>query len=1074
LMFRTYKEAVMAKKKKSGSKKSNAQKFLKFDKKLVLNQWLISLFEAKDFEDLAIDLKRPELEKFDEDNVSGFYHIIQTKISNSKELTSDILLAYDQNIVKYWKKITEKRNLSGNILYPKYFQYLSLLFTEIYLDRYFTNSELLLNNLNTHVKKFNENKIERDQVKSYVIDDLKKLAFWSATGSGKTLLMHVNIMQYKHYLDLHNRSRELNRTILLTPNEGLSYQHLEEFKLSGITAELFRKDNSSGLFMGWSVEIIDIHKLKDDSGDKTVAIDAFEGNNLVMVDEGHRGASGTKTGQWMQKRNQLCEQGFSFEYSATFGQAMKTGTDKKLEQDYVKCILFDYSYKYFYGDGYGKEYRILNLEQDEDEDIRQKYLTAALLTFYQQQKCYLDKKIDLKQYMIEHPLWIFVGSSVNAVRTINRRKVSDVIDILLFLANFVKKRQKSIGYIKNFLRGKSGLLLDSKHNDLFDGRFEYLIEKQYTEEEVFEDILKCFFNAKNVGALHVENLKGTEGEIAISLGDNEPFGVINVGDTSTLCKLCMNYQELVVADRDFSGSLFKSLNETDSNINILIGSKKFTEGWSSWRVSSMGLMNIGKNEGPQIIQLFGRGVRLKGFEFCLQRSGRIVGVEPPPNIELLETLNIFGIRADYMRQFKEYLEEEGLPTNEDKIKFILPVIKNLGTKKLKTIKLKDGIDFKRQGPKPTLDIPDEGLKKYRIILDWYPKIKVLKSDSHIKSSNKETREEGIFTEKHIAFMDMDRIYFELQAFKNERSWFNLNLSRKNIETLINQPNPEWYRLFIPKTELEFKSFDQVRKWEEIVIVLLKKYCDRFYKFKKAEFENDHLEYQELTEDDPNFINEYQLLIDKSRKDIVNKLEEINDLIKNGTLKKFEEYSGLKPIVFQRHLYQPLMYVKNNLVEIKPVSLNDGERDFVIDLQKYCEVNSPFFEGKELYLLRNMSRGRGVGFFEAGNFYPDFILWLLKDDTQYVNFVDPKGIRNLKGEDDPKIAFYKTIKNLETDLKKFDTNIILNSFIVSRTALSEVSWWAKGMSKKDFEDRHVFFQSEDKDTYIKKIITTSLS
>lgn len=27
-------------------------------------------------------------------------------------------------------------------------------------------------------------------------------------------------------------------------------------------------------------------------------------------------------------------------------------------------------------------------------------------------------------------------------------------------------------------------------------------------------------------------------------------------------------------------------------------------------------------------------------------------------------------------------------------------------------------------------------------------------------------------------------------------------------------------------------------------------------------------------------------------------------------------------------------------------------------------------------LRNMSRGKGVGFFEAGNFHPDFIRWMV--------------------------------------------------------------------------------------------------
>jgi hypothetical protein len=46
---------------------------------------------------------------------------------------------------------------------------------------------------------------------------------------------------------------------------------------------------------------------------------------------------------------------------------MKASANKDLEQEYAKCILFDYSYKYFYSDGYGKEYRILNLEDDSNE-----------------------------------------------------------------------------------------------------------------------------------------------------------------------------------------------------------------------------------------------------------------------------------------------------------------------------------------------------------------------------------------------------------------------------------------------------------------------------------------------------------------------------------------------------------------------------------------------------------------------------------------------------------------------------------------------------------------------------------
>ena len=39
-------------------------------------------------------------------------------------------------------------------------------------------------------------------------------------------------------------------------------------------------------------------------------------------------------------------------------------------------------------------------------------------------------------------------------------------------------------------------------------------------------------------------LSGTDGEIALRLGDNEPFGLINVGDPTELCKLCDDYGQV--------------------------------------------------------------------------------------------------------------------------------------------------------------------------------------------------------------------------------------------------------------------------------------------------------------------------------------------------------------------------------------------------------------------------------------------------------------------------------------------------------------------------------------------------
>lgn len=417
----------------------NASQGLRFDERLVLNQWMLGLFGIKDFNTLAERLRDPQLEGFDEDNVSRFYRTLSIYLPAGSPLTADLLLGYDQNIVRHWLAITERRNRAGHTLYPKYFQYLALLFTEIYLDRYFQDVEQLCNDLNSYLTQFNLQVAEADRIDLYEPGQLNKLAYWNATGSGKTLLMHINIRQFRHYLKLYGREGELNRIILLTPNEGLSNQHLDELGRSGMEAELFVKEGR-GLFAGQSVEIIDIHKLKDDSGNKTVAIDAFEGNNLVLVDEGHRGSSGE---DWKAKRDRLCEQGFSFEYSATFGQAMKAANKRHLTQEYARCILFDYSYKYFYQDGYGKDYRILNLEDDRQEEIRDLYLTACLMVFYQQLRLYQECKQTFQPYLIDRPLWVFVGGTVT--KTLSTKDASDIIEILLFLARlFVTKRKQLV------------------------------------------------------------------------------------------------------------------------------------------------------------------------------------------------------------------------------------------------------------------------------------------------------------------------------------------------------------------------------------------------------------------------------------------------------------------------------------------------------------------------------------------------------------------------------------------------------------------------------------------------------
>jgi len=74
----------------------------------------------------------------------------------------------------------------------------------------------------------------------------------------------------------------------------------------------------------------------------------------VFVDEGHKGKK-SEDQKWSKLRDKLSENGFTFEYSATFGQVLSEKNADTLAR-YGKSIIMDYSYKYFYIDNYGKDF----------------------------------------------------------------------------------------------------------------------------------------------------------------------------------------------------------------------------------------------------------------------------------------------------------------------------------------------------------------------------------------------------------------------------------------------------------------------------------------------------------------------------------------------------------------------------------------------------------------------------------------------------------------------------------------------------------------------------------------------
>jgi hypothetical protein len=123
-------------------RRANNRPVVPFAHKQVLNQWLLGLFNVKRFEDLAEHVRNEALEGLDENNVHHVHHALTAQLFNLTQLPTELRLEYDQNIVKHTQRLNERRLTRGeDPIVWKYFQYLTLLFTEIYFDRYFRDAE---------------------------------------------------------------------------------------------------------------------------------------------------------------------------------------------------------------------------------------------------------------------------------------------------------------------------------------------------------------------------------------------------------------------------------------------------------------------------------------------------------------------------------------------------------------------------------------------------------------------------------------------------------------------------------------------------------------------------------------------------------------------------------------------------------------------------------------------------------------------------------------------------------------------------------------------------------------------
>lgn len=1066
----------------------------KLDQSLLLNAYFLNLFDYKTVDELYQDMKSPDLEGTI-DGVSLLCKELMEHIADAS-LTSAQLLEYDHNIISHTDAINRERE---NRITWKYFQYLALMFTEIYLDRYFANREAFCEELNRFQKiKYEEGGAWNAFYDPIKPDELNKLAFWCATGSGKTLLMHIHLKQFMHYAAKYHHSQP-DRTLLITPNEGLSSQHIDEFGLSDIHAEAFSPRSGKKMFT--DVEVIEITKLADESGEKTVSVKCFEGNNLVFVDEAHKGSSGDI---WWKNREALTKQGFSFEYSATFGQAVasqSTANDRvRRRLEYGKCTLFNYSYRYFYNDGFGKDYNVMNLRMWYEGTQLRLYLTAYLLCLYEQSMIYNSDARVNTQFLIDRPLGVFVGTSVNAQQSGNANvATTDVLEVIGFLRAYLENRSEFVGYIAQLLNPAEGIK-DVDGHSLFAKSFTFikkgLVSGQELQraEDIYDGIRRVLFHAESQTATIVlDLLRGANEEIGVRVGEGKYFAVINIGNNTQFIKTCKELEQPYECHpKDFTeASLFRTINDEGSTITMLIGAKKFNTGWNSYRVSVMGLMKIGQTEGSDIIQMFGRGVRLRGYQHSLKRSSElpedIKPSELPEQLRTIETLYVFGVKAEYMKVFDEATKANDMPEGSSDTETI--TIETKWTTEpfpsdLKTIQVKEKANFKKQ---EVLDIT-QYKDKVDVTLDMYATA-ISKYSGEDESSSVATRNDGKLSAMHINLLDWNEICFLLTDMIADRGWHNMMFSKTELKSVME--DTRWYTLYIPEKELMPRSFrTDVKKWQQIVLVLLRAYIEKVYSRQRRIYNDENVVSVPLSVESENIIKKHTIQIRKDKTEEVKHIQQLIDMIKSKTMTAdtMIESPWFEGLYFDKHLYIPLLYLMEKdmtgfrpyvdrfsgqpWLKISPVPLNDGERDFVKDLRTFCQnhVDDDILKNRKLFLLRNQSK-KGVGFFDGNGFYPDFILWVKEGRKQKVVFIDPKGIRNLDdGMKNPKIQLYARLRDVIMPQLR-DKNLILDSYILSVTQYNQIRWNAKP-EKQTFIDNHVLFQ-KDGDDYIRMMMESIL-
>ena len=812
---------------------------------------------------------------------------------------------------------------------------------------------------------------------------INRIGFWMATGSGKTLVI-VKMLELLWHL-IQRGQIPAHDVMMLTHREDLLKQlreHVNDFNTSGKTPQIQLRElkeypefkrGISPMFGKQELTVFTYRSdnLSDEQKERIVDFRNYEnnGNWYVLLDEAHKGDKEDSKRQHIYSI--LSRNGFLFNFSATF-------TDPRD----IYTTAYEFNLSSFIQGGYGKHISLLKQEnrafrdrEDFTNEEKQRIVLQSLLMLAYVAKSRQNLLETANSSLYHRPLLLALVNSVN----------TQDADLKLFFRELERIGKGEISS-QAFTAAKStlGAELASAPEWLYEDK-SFALDEILFNGLTIHDVLKYAFNAESKGDIEVLVRPSNDKELAFKLKTAAaPFALIKIGQTTEWLKDFLAEYEVVKGFED--ESFFARLNEEDSEINLLMGSRSFYEGWDSNRPNVITFINIGTGADARkfVLQSVGRGVRIEPVRGKRKRLENLYNAgevnqalfdQARSYLAALQSLFIFGTNRSALATIFEGLEQEKEKEQGTEISLALNEKDIDGHLLLIPTYLDSPLPLVEQEEPRKFELRSDEFKHFKEYVEYLGDERLLLAHHDLQPQDINLLQEGL---------QQKREYFATTS--EGRKYGNINLIF---------PRLQQYFKVVPKEFNQLKPLeDEINHFRKIR-VLIKQLADELQgKVRKVmEAQDPELVHRELEERHAKGEIDIQTLIR-----LVSETAHI-------TQEEKAEYHAI-PINIKKisnHYYIPLIMSlspDDKSALLRYAITVRSEIEFLTKLEDYLKQPNNRFKEFDWWLFSKLDQTNDKIYIPYYNrntnaissFFPDFIFWLQKGKDYYIVFVDPKGTK----------------------------------------------------------------------------------